>query len=75
MTRKRSFELGHGTNLRTIVKGHSNKIMDATLLQDCISETAICSNCQSKKSKLELWQDDGKRSGLSEKLFLKCTLF
>ena len=27
-----------------------------------------------KQSKLELWQDDAKRSGLSEKLFLKCTL-
>ena len=38
------------------------------------SAAAICSHCKSKQSKLELWQDGAKRSGLSEKLFLKCTL-
>ena len=74
MTRKKSFELGHGTNIKTIVKGDINKILDVTLLQVCITTPAICSHSKSKQRKLELWQDDAKRNGLSEKLFLKCTL-
>ena len=41
-----------------IVRYHSNKIIDSTLLQECISEAVICSKCKSSKSRLELWQDD-----------------
>ena len=56
-----------------IVRCHSNKIIDSTLLQECISEAAICSKCKSSKSRLELWQDDTKRCGLDEWLFTKCS--
>ena len=44
---------------------HSNKIINSTLLQECISEAAICSNC--------MWQDDTKRCGLDEWLLTKCS--
>ena len=49
-----------------IVRCHSNKIIDSTLLQECISEAAICSKCKSSKNRLELWQDHTKRCRLDE---------
>ena len=34
-----------------IVRCHSNKVIDSTLLQECISEAAICSKCKVQKFK------------------------
>ena len=73
-TRKMKIELGlEMSSPNNIVRCHSNKIIDSTLLQECISEAAICSKCKSSKSRLELWQDDTKRCGLDEWLFPKCS--
>ena len=35
--------------------------------------SAVCSSCKNKRSKLELWQDNSRRQGLKETLFSKCT--
>ena len=73
-TRKMKIEFGlEMSSPNNIVRCHSNKIIDSTLLQECISEAAICSKCKSSKSRLELWQDDTKRCGLDEWLFTKCS--
>ena len=78
VTRKQAFNLGlvdnNNDGRNPMLKAHSNKIIDATLLQDCISKAAICSHCRSPDSLLELWQNDNKRHGLNEALFLKCNL-
>lgn len=64
-------ELGLETSSPTnIVWCHSNKIIDYTLLQECIYETKTCSMCKNSKSK---WQDDTKRCGLDEWLFTQCS--
>ena len=66
-TRKMKIELGlEMSSPNNIVRCHSNKIIDSTLLQECISEAAICSKCKSSKSRLELWQDHTKRCRLDE---------
>ena len=49
------------------------KLQDAVPLNDCISSAAICSSCRSATSKLQLFQKNNEREGLSESLFLKCT--
>ena len=73
-TRKMKIELGlEMSSPNNIVRCHSNKIIDSTLLQECISEAAICSKWKSSKSRLELWQDNTKRCGLDEWLFTKCS--
>ena len=72
-TRKMKIELGLEMSSPNNVRCHSKKIIDSTLLQECISEAAICSKCKSSKSRLELWQDDTKRCGLDEWLFPKCS--
>ena len=71
LTRNRYFELG-------ILPQQSPKHMDINLLtllycQECILD-AICKNCRDVKRKLQLWQDNNKRYGLQERLFLKCSL-
>lgn len=50
------------------------KLQDATLLSECISKVAICSLCRKSGSKLQLFQRNDKRDGLSECPFLKCSL-
>ena len=72
-TRKMKIELGLEMSSPNNVRCHSKKIIDSTLLQECISEAAICSKCKSSKSRLELWQDDTKRCGVDERLFTKCS--
>ena len=49
------------------------KMQDAVLLSNCISKAAICSSCRHSKSRLELYQENTRRDGLSEHLFLKCS--
>ena len=49
------------------------KLQDVVLLNDCISSAAICSSSRSATSKLQLFQKNNEREGLSESLFLKCT--
>ena len=54
-TRKMKIERGLEMNSpNNIVQCHSNKIIESTLLEECISEAAICSECKSSKNGLEL---------------------
>ena len=49
-TRKMEIVLGLEMSLpNNIVRCHSNNIIDSTLLQECISEAAICSKCKKIK--------------------------
>ena len=51
-TRKMKIELGlEMSSPNNIVRCHGNKIIDSTLLQECISEAAICSKCKVQKFK------------------------
>ena len=43
------------------------------LLDECVSNAAICSLCRSAGSKLQLYQRNDEREGLSEALLLKCS--
>ena len=72
MTRKQAKAVGLGwqTNIEMAT---GFKLQDAVLLNDCISSTAICSSCHLSTSKLQLYQNNDEREGLSESLFLKCT--
>ena len=73
-TRKMKIELGLERSSPTnIVQCHSDNITDYTLLQECISEAAICGACKSSKRRLELWQDGTKTCGLDKWLFTKCS--
>ena len=54
-TRKMKIELGlEMSSPNNIVRCNSNKIIDSTLLQECISEAAICSKCKSCKNWIQL---------------------
>ena len=66
--------MGIVNNSRQPIKANSNKIVSSEMLQDCISKAAICSKCKNPKSSLQLWQQDSKRAGLCEPLFLKCSI-
>ena len=72
LTRKQARKVGLGSTPDVeMAKGF--KLQDATLLNDCISTAAICSSCRKPNSKLELYQNNCAREGLSESLFLKCS--
>ena len=77
LTRNQAFHLGlngSNTNANKVIKCHCYRLMDMTLLQECISKAAICSHCKNSKSKLQLCQDDSAKVGLKKKLLLKCDL-
>ena len=72
MTRRNAQNVGLGSRSNVeIATGF--KIQDASLLSECISDAAICSSCKKSSSKLQLYQRNDKRDGLSESLFLKCS--
>ena len=48
------------------------KIQDFSLLQQCLGASAICSKCKSAKSNMKIVQDNNKRKGLGEYMFIKC---
>ena len=73
LTRKRARELGMGSKPE-VENAHGFKLVDATLLNDCISKVAICSTCRKPGSTLQLYQNNKNREGLAESLFLKCSL-
>ena len=52
---------------------HGQKIQDFALQNECIGMAAICSYCQNKNSKLEIFQENTLRNGLAESLFIQCT--
>ena len=54
-------------------KAHGFKLQDAELLSECISTSAICSLCRDPGSKLQLFQENSKRDGLAETLYLVCS--
>ena len=72
MTREQAKVVGLGCQC-DVEMATGFKLQDAVLLNDCISSAAICSSCRSATSKLELFQKNNEREGLSESLFLKCT--
>ena len=53
-------------------KIHNNELVDFTLLQFFLFNSAVCSSCKSKRGKLELWKDSSGRQSLKETLFSKC---
>ena len=62
-----------------VARGHciedapGTKIQDFTILSQTLEQFAICSSCRSAKSKLKIKQDNQKRKGLAESLFIICT--
>ena len=54
-------------------KAHGFKLKDAELLSECISTYAICSLCRDPGSKPQLFQENSKRDGLAETLYLVCS--
>ena len=72
MTCKQAKAVGPGCQTN-IEMATGFKLLDAVLLNVCISSVAICSSCHLSTSKLQLYQNNDEREGLSESLFLKCT--
>ena len=70
MTRKQAKAIGLGCQT-DVEMATGFKLQDAVLLNDCVSSAAICSSCHLATSKLQLFQKNDEREGLS--LFLKCT--
>ena len=56
-----------------MVEARGVKIQDFSLLQQCLKSFAVCSKCKSSKSKLKIFEDNKKRKGLGECLFIKCS--
>ena len=74
LARSKSIKLGPShTTQTTPTKIHDNKLVDFTLLQTFLFNSAVCSSRKSKGGKLELWQDNSRRQGLKKTLFSKCT--
>ena len=73
LTRSKTIKLGLSTTQTTTRKIHDNKLVDSTLLQNFLFNSAVCRSCKNKRGKLELWQDNSRRQGLKETLFSKCT--
>lgn len=73
MTRQKSFELGSThKNFYSSTEAFGNKIMNSKLLHMAMEQIAICKICRSPKGCLKLFQEDGKRSGLNESIYLQC---
>ena len=63
-----------GINRVTCIEdAHGTNIQDFSILSACLEKFAMCSSCRSAKSKLKIMQDNKKRKGLAEFLFLMCT--
>ena len=73
ITRQKARKLGFTEAQASVEKAHGFKLQDAVLLSECISAAATCSSCKSPSSQLQLFQDNSKRDGLAEHLFLKCS--
>ena len=73
ITRTKAKYLGLNQDKEKEKEAHGFKLQDATLLSECISDACICSSCRDPNSKLRLLQDDTKRDGLAESLYLKCS--
>ena len=72
LTSKQARKVGLGSTPDVeMAKGF--KLQDAPILNDCISTAANCSPCRKPNSKLELYQNNCARAGLSESIFLKCS--
>lgn len=72
LTRSTTRKLGL-TNDANVSEACGFKLQDATLLSEGISKACICSSCRLPNSQLKLYQDNKKRDGLSEQLFLLCS--
>ena len=73
ITREKAKHIGVGLSSQ-VQHAVGFKLQDAVILSECISTTAICSLCQRAGSKLQLFQRNAEREGLSESLFLRCSL-
>ena len=72
LTRSKTRKLGLTSDAK-VCEAHGFKLQDANLLSESISKAAICSSCRKPNSKLQLFQDNKRRDGLSEQLFLLCS--
>ena len=74
LTRQKARKLGISeTRSKNVEEAHGFKLQDSVLLSKCISSAATCSSCKSPTFQLKLYQDNSKRDGLAEHLFLKCS--
>ena len=71
-TRQRARQVGLG-NVPSVDVASGYKLQDAELLSECISSAAVCSACCKRFAKLQLFQRNSKRQGLSESLFFRCS--
>ena len=75
-TRSTSRKLGLGIKARsseTFVNATGYKLIDMNLLQDSVSNFAVCRHCKNQKSTLKILSEPKSRCGLAEKLSLKCS--
>ena len=72
ITREKAKHMGLGLSSQ-VQHAVGFKLQDAVILSECISTAAICSLCQRAGSKLQLFQRNAEREGLSESLFLRCS--
>ena len=56
-----------------VLEARGLKIQDFSLLQQCLESFAVCSKCKSSKSRLKIFEDNSRRKGLGECLFIKCS--
>ena len=73
ITRSAGKRLGLSLCKAHVVEARGVKIQDFSLLQQCLESFAVCSKCKSSKSKLKIFEDNKKRKGLGECLFIKCS--
>ena len=72
LTRSKTKKLGLAKDGEASEAARGYKLQDAALLSEVISAAAICSSCRRSDSKLQLFQNNLLRNGLSEHLFIEC---
>ena len=73
ITRNTGKRLGLSQRKAHVLEARGLKIQDFSLLQQCLESFAVCSKCKSSKSRLKIFEDNRKRKGLGECLFIKCS--
>ena len=61
-----------GISKPELEEAHGFKLQDFSLLDEALTTAAVYSHCRSPKVRLQFFQKNKKREGLSEKLIIKC---
>ena len=73
VTRQIRRKLGMLDSKRPLVeRATGTKLLDVSLLQDCLNLATICASCKSAKSRIAIFQKNLERNGLAEALVLRC---